>query len=75
MLYEVLFLLYISYVCYMFCYIFIIYLYTYYMFLILLYISIFIFLILNLCGNVFNFILCIKLLECLIFFVTKILVV
>ena len=41
MLYEILFLLYMSYLCYMFDYIFITYLYVYYIFLNLFYISIF----------------------------------
>ena len=40
-LYEVLFLLYMSYFCYKFCYVFIIYLCVYYMFFELLYIPIF----------------------------------
>ena len=63
MLYQVLFWLYISYLCYLFSYMFITYLYVHYMFFKFCYIFLFpYYFILNLCDKVFIFVICAKLL-------------
>ena len=72
MLYEVLFLLYISYLCYLFYSVFIIFLCVVYGFQFCYTFLFSHYLILNLCDNVFDFIICTKLLQCKILFVTRI---